>query len=289
MSAKALISRVMPAQTFLVLRHWLRFRRLPALRPPQSFNEHILSLMLSRKDAALRRVFADKLATRDYVAARLGAGWLPELFAVHDRAEAIDFSALPERYVMKASHGSGMTRLVPGAGGEDARSLRALARQWLATDFYWHGKEYVYRGLPRRVLFEELLFDADKGRPPDDLKIYMFGGRPGLVHVDVDRFGTYRRALYTPDWQRVPAVITYPDYEGEVPRPANLEAMLEAARVLAGDLDFLRVDLYDLGSRIVVGELTNFPGAGNMLFSPPAFDRELGRLFSAPGRAATVA
>lgn len=47
-----------------------------------------------------------------------------------------------------------------------------------------------------------------------------------------------------------------------------------AARSLT---DFVRVDLYDLGDRVVFGELTNYPGRAIPRFEPAALDLELGR------------
>jgi len=41
-------------------------------------------------------------------------------------------------------------------------------------------------------------------------------------------------------------------------------------------VDFLRVDFYAIGERIVVGELTNYPWAGSYQFADPSYDREFG-------------
>ena len=52
--------------------------------------------------------------------------------------------------------------------------------------------------------------------------------------------------------------------------------MLGIAEVLGEDTDFVRVDLYDLGGRIVFGELTSYPYGGVDEFRPASFDRVLG-------------
>lgn len=51
--------------------------------------------------------------------------------------------------------------------------------------------------------------------------------------------------------------------------------MISIAEQLAGDIDFVRVDLYDAGERIVFGELTNYPWGGIPIWNP-AFDEWLG-------------
>ena len=47
---------------------------------------------------------------------------------------------------------------------------------------------------------------------------------------------------------------------------------------IRGD-DFVRVDLYNLPGRIVVGELTHYPSAGTQVFDPPHLDHRLGALW----------
>jgi hypothetical protein len=45
----------------------------------------------------------------------------------------------------------------------------------------------------------------------------------------------------------------------------------------------VRVDLYAIGERIVVGELTHYPTGGNKSFDPPEWDAKLGALWPEPG------
>jgi hypothetical protein len=52
--------------------------------------------------------------------------------------------------------------------------------------------------------------------------------------------------------------------------------MIEIAQKLSSDVDHLRVDLYNLGGRIVFSELTNYHAGGTQKFSPRSFDLELG-------------
>jgi hypothetical protein len=64
-----------------------------------------------------------------------------------------------------------------------------------------------------------------------------------------------------------------------VREPPNLELMLQTAEALGADLDFVRVDLYDVGNRIYFGEMTSTPGGGFVRFDPQAMDEHLGQLW----------
>jgi len=63
-----------------------------------------------------------------------------------------------------------------------------------------------------------------------------------------------------------------------------LDVMIALAEELASETDFLRVDMFHLADRIVVGELTNFPDAANSRWDPPEVDMQLGELWELPRR-----
>jgi hypothetical protein len=55
--------------------------------------------------------------------------------------------------------------------------------------------------------------------------------------------------------------------------------MLQTAATLGRDLDFVRVDLYDVGRQIYFGEMTPTPGCGASRFEPELMDYRLGTLW----------
>ena len=68
------------------------------------------------------------------------------------------------------------------------------------------------------------------------------------------------------------------------PRPAKLTEMIALAERLASGTDFVRVDLYDLGDRIVFGELTSYPAGGDSPFEPESFNTSFGEHWTVPRR-----
>jgi hypothetical protein len=53
---------------------------------------------------------------------------------------------------------------------------------------------------------------------------------------------------------------------------------------VAAPFEFMRVDFYVLGERVLIGELTSSPGAGLGRFYPPAFSEELASHWVLPSR-----
>ena len=66
---------------------------------------------------------------------------------------------------------------------------------------------------------------------------------------------------------------------GDLPRPEKLDEMLDVVRKIAGDSDFMRIDLYLAGGRIHVGELTLYPGGGFRGCVPDEYDELLGAMW----------
>jgi hypothetical protein len=266
-------------------------------RRPRTFNDKVRFKMTSDRRPLLA-TFSDKVAAREYVTRVVGSHVLAKLYLVTDDPEEVRRESLPREVAVKAAHGSGGCVLVaesadperalaePPAGwarflvhpdSVDWVRLRGLCSEWLGLRYgSW---EWGYRDLQARILAEELLQDG--GAVPTDFKLFTFNGRVRLVEVDFDRYGSIARTLYTPGWELVPVRFKYPRGP-EAPRPDALGEMIAMAERLAAPVDFLRVDFYVLGSRIVVGELTSYPGAGASKVDPESFDAELGSWWSQP-------
>lgn len=269
------LSRFIPSSLHARLHFRKKMGYWPRLNNPRTFSERLQARKLKVRDELMPRT-ADKYLLRGYVREVLGEGYLPHLYKVVERSEDIDLSGLPRAYVMKATHGSGWNRLVTN-GELTTAEARILARRWLNRSFYWERREWVYRPLTPRVVFEEHL--SPDGRILDDYKVFLFRGKPIMIQVDRDRFTRHTRAYYDTRWRKLAVTCMYPIPDEEVPRPESLSDLLAIASRLAAPLDFVRVDLYVLPDRIIVGEMTHYPEAGVMCFDPLDFDRELGEIW----------
>lgn len=67
-------------------------------------------------------------------------------------------------------------------------------------------------------------------------------------------------------------------------KPQRLEEMLKIAEKLAQNYPFIRVDLYNINSKIYFGELTFYPASGLGQFSPDEWSYRLGKLINLPNK-----
>ncbi|MGH2471045.1 MAG: ATP-grasp fold amidoligase family protein [Candidatus Limnocylindria bacterium] len=274
---RALLWRHLP-RAMLLLRYVRHFRRLPRLRRPRTFTDNVLVKLLFDRDPKLI-LFADKFAVRGYVAKKLGGEQnLTTLYAVVDRPEEIGGLSLPDRFIMKPNHLSGRVKVVKDLAAIERTDLEALAAGWFRQNLGFERGEWAYRDIRPQVLFEELL--EFEGQPPSDYRFYCFNGEPRLLGVTRDHLGPDpTRTFYDVEFKVLPVRLVgstsrHVAVDGEP--PPNYREMLEITRKLSAGTDFLRVDLYNLGGRIVFGELTNYPAGGLRSFDPPSFDQTLG-------------
>ena len=261
-----------------------RFRRahghLPNLLAPHTLNEKVLCRILFERDPRLT-VMADKLLVRDFVQDRVGGAILPRLLWSGDDPAAIPFDSLPDRFVVKPTHGSGWVEVVRDSASLEREALVATCRRWLSQDYYARTREWGYKRAGRRILVEELIDDGT-GSAPTDYKLFVFGGTTRFILVTMGRFAERAHVVVRPDWSLIDVTFDYSALRRHVPPPPHLAEMIAAADRLGRDLGFVRVDLYDTPDRLIFGEMTMTPGGSLDRLDPPAFDRSFGALWTAP-------
>lgn len=245
----------------------------PNLKEPRTFNEYILRYMHTARDHAMPFV-ADKYLVRDYVRSRVGEQYVAEILRKWPRIESASCHGLPESYVVKASHGSGFNLAVRSGELTDAQ-LREQLLRWSKIDFYWHRREWVYKDALPRYYAEEFLGSASTS--PDDYKTFVFNGTVEFFQVDTGRFGEHRRTFFDRSWAPMEVEKDFPRPAVLPGRPVVLDEMIEIAEKLGEEFPFVRVDMYVLPTRIVVGELTFYPKAGTNRFASREQDLEMGK------------
>jgi hypothetical protein len=277
---KKQIKKVLPDWLITIRRYRKQFGEWPNLIKPKTFNEKVLHRMLFDRRRVLTQL-ADKAAVRSYVEARLGPQILPRLYYLTTRPETIPFEELPERFVVKPTHGSGWVQIVADKSALDCARLIEVCTKWVNQSFYEISREWPYKHIEPRILVEEFIDDGT-GNAPIDYKLFVFGGTVEMIQVDLGRFTDHKRRLYSPTWEKLPVLLQFDDVTGDVPRPMHLTEMVAAAETLGRDLDFIRADFYDASGRLYFGELTTTPEGGRGRFRPKEFDLYLGGRWQLP-------
>ncbi len=242
---------------------------------PKKFSEKLQWYKLNAKNP-LMQTCADKVAVREYLK-QIGYGYLlNDIYGVYDRVKDINFSELPEQYVIKAAHGSGQNIIVEDKEKLDVKYSKKLLNAWLHQDISWSGREWVYKGMPRRIIIEKFL--KDETGELRDYKFFCFNGKPTFMQLEVGRYaGKNTRNFYDMEWNLMPFGKEIPhDPNIVVEKPAMFDEMKKIASELCKPFQFVRVDLYQVMGKIYFGELTFFPAGGAPDFVPSNYDEIVG-------------
>ena len=256
--------RFLPDKTYIKLYYRLRVGRPLNTKNPTTLNEKLQWLKFNYR-FPLQSIVSDKLLVRDYVAEKIGAEYLIPLLGTWENYDDVDFDKLPEKFVLKCNHDSGGLVVCTDKSKLDHKEARNRVEKSLKSNFFYIGREYQYRNIKPRIICEQ--FISDNGKVPMDYKIYCFNGKPDVILVCKDRFSdnTHRASYlyFDQEWRFQPLnkgdeTLT----EVDVPKPKNLDRMIEIAKELSKDFLFARIDLYNIDGQIYFGEITLSPNSG---------------------------
>jgi TupA-like ATPgrasp len=244
-----------------------RHGRLPQLNSPSLFTELVQHRKLHDRNPSLP-LMADKILVKEEVARVIGSDWIiPTLW---QGLELPLRRAWCAPLVVKSRHGSNQCIFVRSPT-EDWNKVRRCSRRWVHSRYGFWLDEWLYKDIPRGLLVEP--FVGTEGALPIDYKLYVFGGTVAFIQVHFDRERAHRWIVLDRDWRPMAASTIIPA------KPGSLSAMIEAAETLAGSLDFVRADFYEIAGKPKFGELTFYPGSGLDAFDPPELDAVMGAMW----------
>ena len=254
------------------------------LENPITFNEKLQWLKLfDRKPEYTMMV--DKYLVREYVKEKLGEEYLIPLLGVWDSPEEIDFNALPDKFVIKCNHNSGLGMYICKDKNKiNIESVKSELKKGLAQNYYLLGREWPYKDVPRKIIAEQYMEDESTSELTD-YKFFCFNGEPKMILVCSNRFSPsgLRENFYDLDWNLLPVQRPkHPNSDNAIKKPETLGEMIRLAKVLAEDIPFSRIDFYNVGNRIYFGEITFFPASGMESFCPEEWDKIFGEWLKLP-------
>lgn len=230
---------------------------------PQSFYDKIFWLSCN-SDTQIWSQLADKYGVRDFINEKIGEEYLPKLYGVYDSAKDVDFSKLPNSFVIKTNNGCASNFLVRDKANTDLEKIRKELAYWLKFPYGELTGQRHYSRIKPRIIAEEFMYqEKNPGAALIDYKFYCFNGKPMYCNVISERiFNTHRfkKHMYDMDWKPLPEMFTSTEDLQEVEKPVTFEEMKRIVEILAQGFSFVRVDLYEINGKIKFGEMTFMPG-----------------------------
>lgn len=247
------------------------------LEKPQTFNEKLQWLKLYDRRPEYTTM-VDKHLVKTYVAERIGEQYIIPTIGVWDAPDEIDFDSLPNRFVLKCNHNSGLGMYIcHDKSLMDIKEVKRGLKKGINQDYYLTSREWPYKNVQRKIIAEQYMEDTSGGLI--DYKVHCFNGEPKFILVCSDRFSSngLTEDFVTPDWKRM--AVKRPNIKISdvlMEKPAELDQILELAQKLSRNIPFVRVDFYIINHKVYFSEMTFFPASGLVPFEPEEWDNTFG-------------
>lgn len=277
--------RFLPDKIMLKIQYRIKLKRNLNLNNPIRYTEKIQWYKMNWRNPVMHQC-VDKYKVREYVNNKGLGHILVNLLGHFKNVDEIKWNNLPDRFVIKTTHGGGGVNVVicndkNKINFNELKEKLFFKNQPVKTNT--GGREWAYYSLNPSIIVEELLINTDCPEAGvTDYKIFCFNGKPEYIIVDVDRYIGHKRNFYDTNWNNLHIVSDCPAVVKDIPKPNNLDEMLEIASKLSKEFPHVRVDLYNLDGEIYFGELTFYPWSGYVQFYPDSFDFDLGKKFILP-------
>lgn len=254
------------------------------LKNPQTFNEKLQWLKLYNRKPEYT-IMVDKYLVREYIAKTIGEEYLIPLLGAWDSPEEIDFDALPDQFVLKCNHNSGLGMCIcKDKSTLDIEKVKQELAKGLAENYYLSHREWPYKDVPRKIIAEKYMVD-ESGTELKDYKFFCFDGEVKALFIAKDRMKAGEETkfdFFDENFNHLPFTNGHPSSEPPYYKPENFEKMKELAGVLSKGIPQVRVDFYNINGKIYFGELTFSHWSGMVAFEPEEWDYKFGEWINLP-------
>lgn len=273
-----------PDKLYLRVLYYTYMGKRLNIRNPKTYNEKLQWLKLYDHNPVYTKL-VDKYEAKKYVADRIGEEYIIPTLGVWNRPEDIDFSTLPDKFVLKTTHDSGGIIIADKYVGYDRKKINTFFNERLSRSTYEIQREWPYKNVPKRIIAEQYMED-DKTHELRDYKFFCFDGVVKAMFIATDRQSDKPTAFdfFDPDFNWLDIRHGHPNAEIRPEKPINFELMKEISAKLSKGLPQVRVDLYEINGKVYFGELTFFHHGGIVPFDPEQWDRIFGDWIKLPER-----
>lgn len=265
---------------YLRIKYYRNTRRWLHLRHPKEYSEVLQWLKIHDQNPRYRDL-VDKYKVKEIVSKTIGEQYVVPLLGVWNSPDEIDFSALPERFVLKCTHLSGRVYCCHDRDSFDIPAVLDSLRQDLATDYYYAGLEWPYKNAERRIIAEAYLEnESSEGSRSilTDYKFFCFSGVPKLFYISKDGDKCPTTDFFDADFNPLPIRMRDPNSAVLPSKPECFEQMKALAAKLSEGIPHVRIDFYLADGKIYFGEYTFFHCSGFSLVQPYEWSIKMGAM-----------
>lgn len=264
----------MSDEAFLKMKYKDLIGRELNLDNPKSYTEKLQWLKIHDRKPQYSKM-VDKYEAKKIIADIVGNEYVIPTLGIWDNANDIDFSELPNQFVLKCTHDSASIIICRDKSKFNIKKARKKLNKALKRDFYKFHREWPYKNVKHRIICEPLLKE-DNINYLTDYKFFCFNGIPKVFYISNDKGEDPTTDFFDMDFNNLPFKMKDPNSKKLPSKPICFEKMKEMSTKLSAGIPHLRVDFYYVNNKIYVGELTFYHCAGFVKITPEEWDYKLG-------------
>jgi len=249
---------------YKTIQHWIQKlkKKNINIKNPKFFYEKI-NWLICFDNIPLKTKCADKIEVCEFAKKKLGIDLCVPKIKIYEKPEDINFNLLPNNFVIKTNHGTGINCLEIVIDKSKINENKIIKKFKNALKLNLSKSEPHYLDIKPKLFIETFIGDPLKGL--NDYKFYCFHGKVKFFDIMSNRFRkNYHINSYDINNKfinlRLKKNEKIPEKLDDIPE--NIELMKEYAEKLSKDFKFVRVDFYNVNKKIYLGEMTFSPRAG---------------------------
>lgn len=236
------------------------------LKFPQKLSEKIQWIKLYDNND-LKTILSDKLSCKKYIQEHLPNLNMAKLYKEFDTVEDIDFTALPNEFVLKTNH-SWKTNIYiyskNNVSSEQLENMKKYFKRALSINYaYWSYYELHYKNIKPKVFAEEFYGDIWSVK---QYEVWCFNGNPEFIvcnfFVMDNEVSSYKQYIYDCEWKKLQFNLFNDVQLDEIPKPQNLMKIIEYSKILSKSFKLVRIDFVENSEKLYLNEITFTPCSG---------------------------
>lgn len=257
------------------------FGRNPNLKNPLLYSEKVQWRKYYCPDVKRLGTLADKAGVYDFVRPVVGDSHLAPILWSGNQISESDVISLGNQIVYKTTHRSGQVIFINDIAEVNVQIIVSMLNEAMKWPYSMVGQEPWYDAVAPAIIAQPMLFSPDGSYYLDDVKFHIFRqvDKSQIVVTEVINLNGHWRATFDEQFNRLPfdwGVNDYPPPEYNPEKHPCFDVMMNNAKELAGDLDYVRIDFMTTSDSYYFTEFTFAPGGGMQVMDPIEWDLILG-------------
>lgn len=270
---------------YLKIYYWLDLKKKLDLEHPKTFNEKLQWMKIYDRNPQYT-MMVDKYLVKEHVASIIGPEYVIPTIAMWKSPDEVDWSVLPEQFVLKTNHDGGCNGIVVCKDKnvlDKKKAVKELRRSFRRSS-YMIGREWPYKNV-KKVVFAEKYMEDSKTRELRDYKFFCFDGEAKAMYVASSRNSKdgVRFDFFDADFNHLDLTQgKHQMSQTTIEKPESFELMKELASKLSKGIPQVRIDFYEVDGHPYFGEYTFFHLGGTGQFNPESYDYAWGEWIRLP-------